>query len=50
VVDRDGLLLGLVLRGDVMRALQAILDASTPPPEEPKTPYERIARHLGPGG
>ncbi len=46
VVDRDGNLLGLVLRGDLIRALQHLVDRRAPWHFEPRTAYERVAEHL----
>lgn len=46
VVDNDGQLLGIVLRGDVIQALQRFVDQRTPVLREARTPYERVAEHL----
>jgi CBS domain-containing protein len=46
VVDGSGRLLGLVLRGNVLRALHALYCAKVTPRVEPKTPYERVAQQL----
>ena len=50
VVDAQGRLLGLVLRGDVLRALAEAIDAPPLHKEPPRTAYERAAERLeGPG-
>ena len=45
VVDEQGILVGLVLRGDVLRALATAMDAPLHK-EPPRTAYERAAERL----
>lgn len=45
VVDEHGILLGLVLRGDVLRALAAAMEAPARK-EPPRTAFERAAERL----
>jgi CBS domain-containing protein len=50
VVDANGKLLGLVMRGDVLRALAAAIDATPLHKEPPRSAFERAAERLeGPG-
>ena len=47
VVDKDGRLIGLVLRSNVMRELHRLYFArAAMPPAEPRTPYERVYQQL----
>lgn len=46
VVDQDGRLLGLLLRGDVIGALQRLVAERSSRRAEPKNLYQRVASHL----
>lgn len=46
VLDAEGNLLGLVLRGDLIAALQAAIDARSTVRKPARTLYERVAEHL----